>query len=139
MHLSSEQMSECILGPAGSDAARHLAECPACRAEFATLREAIGEFRGAVRYWSEREAQSVLVVPARTEETRSWIAAHQLAFALALATIFLLASILVPWYQHYQSAAANDAALLNQVDAQVSRTAPSSLEPLMKLVVERQQ
>ena len=35
-----------------------------------------------------------------------------------------------------ESAAGSDAVLLNQVDAQVSRTAPSSMEPLMKLVVQ---
>jgi anti-sigma factor RsiW len=136
-HLSPDQMSECILGPPGTDAARHLEECPACRAELGNLREALGEFRGAVRYWSAREAHSALAAPVRTEESRSWIAPHQFALALLLAAVFLLASIAVPWYERRQSIAASDAALLNQVDTQVSRTAPASLEPLMKLVVER--
>jgi hypothetical protein len=72
-------------------------------------------------------------------EQRSWIAAHQFAMALAVAAMFILASILAPWYERRMQGSSNDAALLNQVDAEVSRTAPSSLEPLMKLVVERQQ
>jgi hypothetical protein len=35
-----------------------------------------------------------------------------------------------------QKAPASDAVLLNQVDTQVSRTVPSSMEPLMKLVAQ---
>ena len=91
-----------------------------------------------MRSWSAREAQAALTVPLRAQEARSWMGAHQFALALLVAAVFLLASVAVPWYQRRQSADASDAALLNQVDAQVSRTAPASLEPLMKLVVEKQ-
>jgi anti-sigma factor RsiW len=139
MHLSSEQFSECIVGPPGAAAARHLEGCPACRAELANFCEALNEFRGAVRGWSQREAQAALAIPARAPDTRSWIASHQFALVLLLAAVCILASVAAPWYQRHHPATANDAALLNQVDAQISRTAPSSLEPLMKLVVERQQ
>ena len=134
-HLCSEQIAECVLGLPDPVARRHLEDCAACRAELAKVREALGEFRGAVRGWSENQARE-LSISARPSESRSWIAAHQLALALLLAAVCIVASIAVPWYERDRSGAVNDAALLNQVDSEVSRTAPSSMEPLMKLVVE---
>ncbi len=132
-HLRSEQLSECILGQPGAIAAQHLEDCPACRAELERFREVLTGFRGAVRGWSENQAQVALVVNARPSESRSWIASHQLAFALLLAAVCILGSFL--WHGG-EGAPASDAVLLNQVDAQVSRTVPSSMEPLMKLVVQ---
>ena len=43
-HLSSEQLSECILGQPRPMVARHVEDCPACRAELIQFREALGEF-----------------------------------------------------------------------------------------------
>jgi len=132
-HLSSERLSECILGQPSPDARRHLQDCPACRAELGNFREALGEFRGAVRCWSEEQAQAALAVPARPSESRSWMAAHQFAMALLLAAVCILGSFI--WHGG-ENAPASDAVLLNQVDAQVSRTVPSSMEPLTKLVAQ---
>ena len=134
-HLSPEQFAECISSPPGQAAARHLEECGACRAEVANFRAALGEFRGAVRSWSQQQADAALAIPARLPESRSWIAAHQLALALLLAAVFVLASFVLP-RQGRESAPGGDAGLLNEVDGQVSRTVPSSMEPLTKLVVQ---
>jgi hypothetical protein len=123
-----------MLGQPGSVEAEHLEHCAACRAELVNVRQAVGEFRSAVRSWSEQQAQAAMS-PVAMVESRSWIASHQFAMALALAAMFLIASVVVPWYENRVHGSTNDAALLNQVDAQVSRSAPSSLEPLMKLVV----
>ena len=134
-HLSSEQFSECILGRPSPIVEQHVKDCPACRAELSNFREALGEFRGAVRAWSQDQANAVVAAPNVTEP-RSWAASHQLAWALLIAVVCVIASFVVPW--HGGAKATNsDAALLNQVDAQVSRTVPSSMEPLMKLVVEK--
>ena len=57
------------------------------------------------------------------------------AWALAIAIVCVIASFVLPRHAG-ESAPGADAVLLNQVDAQVSRTAPSSMEPLMKLVVQ---
>ncbi|MGA2214605.1 MAG: hypothetical protein ABSH31_15115 [Bryobacteraceae bacterium] len=132
-HLDSEQLSECILGEPDSCIAQHLENCPACRAELGNFREALGEFRGAVRCWSESQARAALTIQARPSESRSWIAAHQLALALLLAAVCILASML---WRGGENAPASDAVLLNQVDAQVSRTVPRSMEPLTKLVAQ---
>jgi anti-sigma factor RsiW len=134
MHLSSEQLSECILGEPEPWIGQHVEKCPACRAELDHFREVLGEFRGAVRCWSESQAHAALAVPARPSESRSWIAAHQLALALLLAAVCILTSIV---WRGGENAPASDAVLLNQVDAQVSRAVPSSMEPLMKLVAQQ--
>jgi anti-sigma factor RsiW len=135
-HLSSEQISEWLLGYPRPGVAQHVQECPACRSELAQFREALGEFGGAVRVWSEDHAEAAVALSASVAEPRSWAASHQLAWALAIAAVCVLASFLAPW--HRGESAPSDALLLNQVDAQVSRTVPSSMEPLMKLVVEKQ-
>jgi anti-sigma factor RsiW len=136
-HLSSEQLSECIAGYPRPKVARHVEQCPACRAELARFREALGEFGGAVRAWSEGQAQAAMSAYSPAATPRSWAASHQLAWALAIAAIFVIASFLWPGHRS-EGAAASDALLLNQVDAEVSRTVPASMEPLMKLVVENQ-
>ena len=132
-HLTSEQISESILGEPDARMAQHVEDCPACRAELEQFREALYEFRGAVRCWSDNQAHAALAVQARPSESRSWIAGHQFALALALAAVCILVSVV--WHGG-GNAPASDAVLLNQVDAQVSRAVPSSMEPLMKLVVQ---
>ena len=133
-HLSSEQVSECILGQPSPTLARHVQDCPMCQAELGNFREALGEFRGAVRAWSNDQAKAALDIPTTVSQPRS-IASHQLAWAVLIAVVCVIASFVMPRHGA-ESAAASDAVLLNQVDAQVSRTAPTSLEPLMKLVVQ---
>jgi anti-sigma factor RsiW len=132
-HLSAEHLSDCILGQPTPDARQHLQDCQACRAEVTNFRGALGEFRGAVRHWSEGQAQAALAVPARPSESRSWMAAHQFALALLLAAVCILGSFI---WRGGENAPASDAVLLNQVDTQVSRAVPSSMEPLMKLVAQ---
>jgi anti-sigma factor RsiW len=135
-HLSSEQLAEFILGQPSSMLSRHVQDCPVCRAEVASFREALGEFRGAVRAWSEDQASAVRAIPPGVGERRSWAASHQLAWALLMAAVFIIASFVIP-RRVGDPAAGSDAVLLNQVDSQVSRTVPASMEPLMKLVVQR--
>ena len=134
-HLSSDQLSEYILGQPSLLVARHIQDCPACRSELMQFREALGEFRGAVRAFSEVEAEQALARSHSIPEARSWAVSQQLTWALLIAAVCVIASFVVPRHGS-ESAAGADAVLLNQVDVQVSRPAPSSMEPLMKLVQE---
>jgi hypothetical protein len=134
-HLSSEEMSEFILGYPRPMIAGHIRDCPTCHAELAQFREALGDFRGAVCGWSENQAVAV-TRPASAFLARSWSASRQLAWALAIAAVCVIASFVLP--HHVPDNPASDVVLLNQVDAQVSRTVPASMEPLMQLVVQQQ-
>jgi hypothetical protein len=62
-HLFSEQLSECLLSQPSPIVARHIQDCPVCRAELASFGEALGEFRGAVRAWSNERASAALTIP----------------------------------------------------------------------------
>jgi len=134
-HLNAEQFSELVLGQANANAARHVRDCAACRRELADFREALGEFRSSVRAWSAEQADRALLAPA-SEPRLLRAPAHQLGWALAIAAMFVIASFVFSRHGA-ERAAANDAALLNQVDSEVSQTVPSSLQPLMKLVVQQ--
>jgi len=140
-HLSSQQLSEHLLGQPSVAAARHVRDCAACRAQLERNREELEEFGAAVRAWSAGEADRYQInmaqaAPASAPEPLSWRASRQLAWALLIAAIFAIASLVLP--RHSGESAASDAALLQRVDAEVSRTVPSSMEPLMKLVVQEQ-
>jgi len=134
-HLSSEQLAECVLGQPSPMAAQHVQDCPACRAHLASYREALGDFRGAVRAWSEDQANAALAAPAAQWEPRSWSPSRQLAWAVLIAAVCIIASFVVPRHSG-DIAPGSDSVLLNRVDAQVSRTVPSSMEPLLKLVAQ---
>jgi anti-sigma factor RsiW len=134
-HLSSEQLAECVVGQPSPMVAQHVQDCPSCRAGLASFREALGEFRGAVRAWSEDQANAALKAPAAGWEPRSWSPSHQLAWALLIAAVCIIASFVIPRHSG-DIAPGSDAVLLNRVDAQVSRTVPSSMEPLLKLVAQ---
>lgn len=136
-HLSSEQLSECIVGQPSPILAQHVQDCPACRVELANFRETLGEFRGAVRTWSEEQARAALATPDAVAEAPAWAPSHQLAWALLIAAVCIFASFIIPGHGR-DNTSSSDAVLLNQVDSEVSRTVPSSMEPLMKLVVQNQ-
>jgi anti-sigma factor RsiW len=134
-HLTASQLSEFLAGQPDGMVERHIQTCPACRAEVAAFREALAGLRGAVHAWSEQQAEALARPPARPEGW-FWKPAHQLACALAIAAICAIVS-LVSWHGR-EVAARSDTVLLDQVDSQVSRSVPSSLEPLLRLVVQQQ-
>jgi periplasmic protein TonB len=52
-HLSSEQISNCLMGAGTPEETRHAGECRACRAELERLETALARFRSSVRQWSD--------------------------------------------------------------------------------------
>ena len=139
-HLSSEEVSEYILGYPRPAVARHLQDCPDCRAELAQFRETLGDFRDSVRGWSEQQAETVAAAPASLGpvQTPRWgHVTRQLAWAVAIAILCVVASFVLPRHT-VDTADVNDAVLLNRVDAQVSSSVPGPMEPLTKLVVQAQ-
>ena len=130
-HLNEDQFSACLAGETSPAADRHLRDCAACRAELESFEATLADFRGAVRAWSEDRAGALRTSAAVTANPRH---GRQLIWAVALAALFAIASLVLPRFERERSAGI-DAALLNRVDAQVSRSVPSSLEPLTRLVI----
>ena len=140
-HLSHEQLAECLLDRPDPAAARHVLNCAACRAELEQQRETLAEFRATVRDWSAGHAASyrsnaALAASASRPEPRSWPVSRQLAWALAIAALCVIASFVLPRYTRPD--AVSDAALLDRVNTETSETVPAPMAPLMKLVVQEQ-
>lgn len=137
-HLSSEGICRWMAGERAAEEERHVRECSLCGAEVARLESALKRFGGAVRERSAAQpgAQSPGAWQA-DRAVRQW-RVRRLRWSLAAAALVVLAAIPV-WKSTRDrrvaaEAARADAILMEQVDRQVSRTVPVSLEPLVNLV-----
>ena len=130
-HLSSQDVCAWLAGSHTPELQQHVTGCAVCQAELARLGQALTQFRGSVRHWSEQQhiAGVTLQAPAG-----AW---RHLRWACAVMVACLVISLSVLWRSNQPAAGgatAADAALLAQVDQQVSRAVPSPMEPLMNLV-----
>jgi hypothetical protein len=136
-HLSEQQIDDWLIGLHPADVEEHLRSCPACADEVSRVAEPLALFGGAVRSWSEEQARPMR--PAwRTAVSPGWV----WRVGLALATLWFM--ILVPVYRHRQAtqqaaaitidAAAQDEALLRQVEQEIAQSVPAPMEPLAKLM-----
>jgi len=133
-HLDSEAIGRWVAGERGAAPGEHLQACAQCRAEVTRLESALHDFGDGLRQWSDSQAHSRLALDvaalstARPRPSPRW--------ALAACALLLLA---VPAYRGYRDrqAAAQaraDTQLLEEVTADISRSAPEPLEPLIELV-----
>ena len=130
-HLTSDQISQCVLGDASPETAAHLNRCTECAARLAQLTDSLGMFRSAIR-----ETAGNLGGQQRTPViTRRRMAVLWLTVAAALITVTAL-----PVYKiqdNRQKAAAiakQDAELMEQVNAGLSEGVATPLKPLQKMV-----
>jgi hypothetical protein len=136
-HLAAKRIAECVAGAPPPESARHLRECAQCRAEVARLESALGQFRHAVRGWSDGQSEWALGrATARAAAGRRpawawsrWPAVAAVALALAVAPVYKT----VRDRQRAAEALA-DAQLMEQIDREVSGAVPSPMEPLTQLV-----
>jgi anti-sigma factor RsiW len=131
-HLSPEDISRWFAGERTPELHRHAGECEACSARLDRMESAIEEFRGSVHDWSAEQSppapRIAWALPVR-HLARTWI--------LAAASLLILASGPAYWHFRQQARAAEAAradALLQQVDAEISRAVPQTMEPLVSLV-----
>ena len=131
-HLSPEDISRWFAGERRGELQRHAGECEACSARLDRMESAMAEFRGSVHDWSAAQsaaAPHIVWRPPVRHLARRWI--------LAAASLLILASGPVYWHSRQQARAAEMAradALLQQVDAEISRAVPQTMEPLVSLV-----
>lgn len=137
-HLSSEQISQWMMGERTPAEEQHARECPACAAELARLEAAIVLFRNTVSAWSEERA--TVQLPLSWHDRRAQPSLWKRPWCWAAAAVALLLLALLPAYtaardrQRKAAMAKADAVLIEQVDADISRAVPASMEPLVQLV-----
>jgi hypothetical protein len=126
-HLSNEQISEWIAGERTAETQRHIRECPVCDAELAGFESGLSAFGHAVRQWA---VQKEMHPKPQELPNASW------RWALGAAAILTLALLPAYWQGEAPISAVqdDDARLLENIDIHLSRTVPSSMEPLMTLM-----
>jgi hypothetical protein len=136
-HLSPEQFSRWLMGERTPLEEQHVRECSQCSAEIGNFQAAVAGFRDSVREWSD--AKTVVKPILAGRPTRS-LGLTSLRWACIAAMLLLLSAI--PIYRVEQQRKAEraraDAALLEQVDRQVSRAVAAPMEPLANLMTWNQ-
>jgi hypothetical protein len=133
-HLSSEQMSDWILGERTPDVERHLHACGQCDQEVVRLERGLLAFKQSVHTWAEQS-------PVHPALQVSHAASPRLRLGWAAASVAAMGAILLPLYMdvrqtRHRSALAQDSLLLDEVNTRLARTVPRSMEHLMKLMNE---
>jgi len=143
-HLTHEQLCDFILDPPPQCAlsTAHLAACPACKAELATLSASLRHFQEASRSFAERElARRPAVIELPRRRSLMAVPAYLAAAALFLGAVF------IPLRLHRPGASApppspvaavpasvqtteSDEAFLNEINQDIAASVPSPMEPL---------
>ena len=137
-HLSSQEISQWMIGERTPQQEQHVRQCPECGAEVARMEAALALFRGSVRHWSDGQSRAEPPAVESILPTRRGPRIQPMRWALVAAALLVLAA--VPIYRNAQERqrqaeiARADTLLLEQVDAEVSRAVPRPMEPLAKLV-----
>lgn len=138
-HLSSDQISRWVIGERTAQQQEHTSNCPDCAAKIAELESAIALFRGAVRDCGARYGGNPeLPLRGGAQHRRPGFLTRPSYWAPVAAMLLLLAAI--PIYTNTRDRrreaelARADAALLEQVDVEISRAVPAPMEPLVTLV-----
>ena len=131
-HFSPEEISRWFAGERSAELERHAAGGEECGGRLHRMETTMAEFRGAARARSETQA-----APAPRFSWRAPVQHMVRRWVLATATLLILASGPAYWQMRQQTRAAELAradALLQQVDAEISRAVPQTMEPLVSLV-----
>jgi hypothetical protein len=131
-HLSSAQISEWVAGDHTTECEQHLRECAACSAELAVFESGLAVLGRSVRYWAaQQDFESQRSIPDRGD-----IGRNRWRLAVVAAAAGALALLPVHWSRNAQREAqwAEDAQLLSRVNAELARTVPATMQPLMDLM-----
>jgi len=137
-HLSSEQFSWWIAGEHTAAEEQHTEECLACGAELARMEQALSLFRDSAREWGRQNGSEACNVWSAKQARNGFGVQPRCWMAAAVLMVLLLVAIPMQVSrrnrQREAGAAQIDTALLEQVDTEVSRAVPATMEPLATLV-----
>jgi hypothetical protein len=131
-HLSAEDFSGWMIGERTPEREQHLAACATCAAELDKLQAPIALFRGAVCEWTANEERRVAAIPARSRSGGLW-----LRVAATAAVVAVLVAIGIGGSNRRAAGIdREDEMLLGQVQAEVSRPVPATMQPVYNLMVQ---
>lgn len=125
------------MGRLSAEDEEHLRACSACNGEVSPLRNSISGLSQAIHEESERQLASLpRFHPA---ERRRQSRTQQITWAVAAAALVM--AVALPLYQkndmsREDAIADSDSGLLDEIDAQLSREVPASMQTLMELMQE---
>jgi len=129
-HLSEDQICRCVAGEAAPEEWAHLAACRDCEAQVAQGGLALRSFGAAARRWSGAQVGQSDRAPVRSGGMLRPLGALRLVVLMVVGVYFSAGTRAVP---RPAQVALDDAALLNEVSADVQRAAPQSLMPFLQL------
>jgi hypothetical protein len=138
-HLSPEQISSVVAGIRIPEDA-HISECAECIREVERARNVFTLFRSSVREWTDTLDHSAFPVQSALDlQVRRYRGTHRTRMAWVFATAALAAAVAIPMYQdsraqEAKAQAEKDSQLLDDVNAQLSRSGPLAMDPLMQLM-----
>jgi hypothetical protein len=134
-HLSPEQISKVVAGIRIPEDI-HVRNCAECTREVERVKNVLTLFRGSIRTWTDKLDHSEFHEAVASRQTRS---PHRAPMAWVLAAAALAAAVAIPIYQdskneESKAQAERDAQLMEDVNAQLSRSGPMAMDPLMQLM-----
>jgi anti-sigma factor RsiW len=131
-HLSHEQFARCFIGTANGEELRHIAGCGACKSELEDFGKTVSSLRVAIRERVDEhiEAQPFVKREPKPLPMTQW----------ALVTVVVLLLGLVPFLATYPvkesrpMSVSSAEALMGSINAHLSRTVPTPMEPMMSLL-----
>jgi hypothetical protein len=135
-HLSSQQVSEAILGQCGADVEGHLRECSTCSGKVHRLASDLSVFGSVVRSWGDHASAPVTLTVAAQRGTFSFpkLFSAGAAFAAILIVGLLLEVHDSRPHEAMRRPEVSDAVLMQQVNSELSRSVPGPMEPLENLM-----
>jgi len=137
-HLTPEQISRLLAGDASSEEVAHTKDCVHCEAAAAQIGNTFSIFRDAVHDWSDRHTP--VAIPDTTMLRRKSRVFQIPRFAWGMAVAVFVFLVALPVYKNmnnsHREPGPDDALLLEQVNAHLSRAVPAPMEPLMELLSE---
>ena len=137
-HLSPEQISSAV-GGIRIPEHDHLRDCADCAREVERVQGVLVAFRSSVWEWTDKLDHSEFPVHEAVDSRAHAVRPHRAPMAWVLAAAALAAAVAIPIYQdsrdrELKAQAERDAKLLDDVNAQLSRSGPLAMDPLMQLM-----
>ena len=134
-HLSQEQFARCFVGATASEELRHVAACSTCRLELEDFGKTVSSLRHEIRGRVDAHLELQPFVPREPQPlpmTR-WALVAAVVLLLGMAPFLTTYPVKESRRNSVSSPEASEV-LMESINAHLSRTVPSPMEPMMSLL-----